>query len=158
MSRLPLFLSHSYIVRTLIISFTVDPSFFSFFYIAQLRTYAQLIMGSPSSDVIVLAIGIVVAAVYLFRGSLFSSSEPKKAPTVIGKVAQNGTGDPRDFVAKMKAAVRLKPILVFITISFVLHFYRKNGSSSFMVLRLVLLRNTLFGWLKRQSRGTVWPL
>lgn len=70
-------------------------------------------MGSPSSDVIVLAIGIVVAAVYLFRGTLFSSSEPKKAPTVVGKVAQNGTGDPRDFVAKMKAAVRLDSILAF---------------------------------------------
>lgn len=64
-------------------------------------------MGSPSSDVIVLALGIVVAAVYLFRGSIFSSSEPKKTSTVAGKVAQNGTaGDPRDFVAKMKAAVR----------------------------------------------------
>lgn len=60
---------------------------------------------TASSDVVVLALGVVLASLYLFRDQLFNSSPKPKttAPTV--KEA-NGHGDPRDFVEKMKAGVR----------------------------------------------------
>jgi len=58
-----------------------------------------------SSDVVVLTLGVVLAALYLFRGSIFSSSDDKKVPQLNNKAAHAGVGDPRDFVAKMKAGV-----------------------------------------------------
>jgi hypothetical protein len=60
---------------------------------------------SASLDVIVLALGIVLAALYLFRDQVFSSS-PKPKATLLPAKEANGHGDPRDFVAKMKAGVR----------------------------------------------------
>ena len=65
-------------------------------------------MASPSSDVVVLALGIVIAALYLFRSSIFPSSEGKKIPQIASKATDNSFGDPRDFVAKMKAGVSTK--------------------------------------------------
>lgn len=59
---------------------------------------------SSSSDVIVLAVGIVLAAVYLFRDQLFASSKPKSVPIPSTKAAVGG-GNPRDFIAKMKEGV-----------------------------------------------------
>ncbi|KAF8516848.1 putative cytochrome P450 oxidoreductase [Hysterangium stoloniferum] len=61
-------------------------------------------MAAPSSDVIVLSLGIILAALYLFRSSIFPTSDGKKLPPVPGGNRANASGDPRDFVAKMKAA------------------------------------------------------
>ncbi|EED86084.1 predicted protein [Postia placenta Mad-698-R] len=56
---------------------------------------------ASSSDVLILAVGLVLAAVYLFRDQLFSASKPKSAPVAAPKGGA-GSGNPRDFVAKMK--------------------------------------------------------
>ena len=56
-----------------------------------------------SSDVIVLALGVILAALYLFRDQLFAASKPKTAP--VASKSNAGGGDPRDFVAKMKEGV-----------------------------------------------------
>ncbi|KAJ7600434.1 putative cytochrome P450 oxidoreductase [Mycena floridula] len=56
--------------------------------------------SSSSSDVVVLAVGLVLAGLYLFRDQLFAAAKPKTVP-IPSKVA-NGSGNPRDFIAKMK--------------------------------------------------------
>ncbi|CCA67669.1 probable NADPH-cytochrome P450 reductase [Serendipita indica DSM 11827] len=55
------------------------------------------------SEYVMLTFGAVVAAVFVFRDSLFGTSS--KAPPVVNNVkpAVVGGGDPRDFVARMKA-------------------------------------------------------
>ncbi|KAF8635970.1 hypothetical protein AX15_000134 [Amanita polypyramis BW_CC] len=58
-------------------------------------------MAQSSSDVFVLAVGVILAAVYLFRDQIFSPSTSTTAPTA-PKAVGNGSGNPRDFVAKMK--------------------------------------------------------
>ncbi|KAI0269857.1 NADPH-dependent cytochrome P450 oxidoreductase [Gloeopeniophorella convolvens] len=55
---------------------------------------------SASSDVIVLLLGVVLASLYLFRDQVFSS-KPKTSAAPVKEAG--GHGDPRDFVAKMKA-------------------------------------------------------
>ncbi|KAF8909007.1 hypothetical protein CPB84DRAFT_118385 [Gymnopilus junonius] len=67
-------------------------------------------MASSSSDIAILALGVVLAAVYIFRDQLFAASKPKVAPTTSSKAA-NGSGNPRDFIAKMKEAK--KRIVIF---------------------------------------------
>lgn len=59
---------------------------------------------AASSDVFILSIGVVLAALYLFRDQLFSASKPKTIPLAASKQA-NGSANPRDFIAKMKEAV-----------------------------------------------------
>ena len=59
---------------------------------------------ASNSDIIVLAVGLVLAAVYLFRDQLFAS-KPKSTPVALPKASNVGGGDPRDFVEKMKAGV-----------------------------------------------------
>ncbi|KAH9980241.1 hypothetical protein BGW80DRAFT_1274264 [Lactifluus volemus] len=58
---------------------------------------------TPSSDVLVLVLGVVLAALYLFRDQIFSSSPKPKSATSLPAKEANGHGNPRDFVAKMKA-------------------------------------------------------
>lgn len=60
---------------------------------------------SSSSDIIILSLGVVLAALYLFRDQLFAASKPKPVPVSAAKSA-NGSGNPRDFIAKMKEGVR----------------------------------------------------
>jgi NADPH-ferrihemoprotein reductase len=60
---------------------------------------------SSSSDVIILALGVALAALYLFRDQIFSASKPSTVPTTASKVSNGDEGNPRDFVAKMKAGV-----------------------------------------------------
>lgn len=60
---------------------------------------------ASSSDIIVLTVGLVLAALYLFRDQLFSASKPKTTPITAPK-GNVGGGNPRDFVAKMKESVR----------------------------------------------------
>lgn len=57
--------------------------------------------STSSSDIAILALGVGLAAAYLFRDQLFAASKPKTTPVVAAK-GQNGSGNPRDFVAKMK--------------------------------------------------------
>ncbi|KAH9933139.1 cytochrome P450 oxidoreductase [Epithele typhae] len=54
-----------------------------------------------SSDVVILSLGVVLAALYLFRDQIFAPSKPKSAPVTSSK-SNAGGGNPRDFVAKMK--------------------------------------------------------
>lgn len=59
---------------------------------------------SSSSDVFILLLGVVLAALYLFRDQLFAAAKPK-AVSLPSKL-NDGDGNPRDFVAKMKQGVR----------------------------------------------------
>jgi NADPH-ferrihemoprotein reductase len=52
---------------------------------------------SASPDVLVLIIGVVFAAIYLFRDQVFNSS-PKPKTTSLPAKQVNGHGNPRDFV------------------------------------------------------------
>ena len=65
---------------------------------------ASAMSSTSSSDVFILALGVGLAAVYLFRDQLFAASKPKTAPAVANK-GMNGSGNPRDFIAKMKETV-----------------------------------------------------
>lgn len=64
----------------------------------------SVMSSTSSSDVMILALGIGLAAAYLFRDQLFAASKPQSAPVVAAK-GQNGSGNPRDFIAKMKEGV-----------------------------------------------------
>jgi NADPH-ferrihemoprotein reductase len=58
-----------------------------------------------SSEYLMLTLGAVAAGVYVFRDSLFGTA-PKSSPAVNNvKTVLPGGGDPRDFVARMKASV-----------------------------------------------------
>jgi NADPH-ferrihemoprotein reductase len=59
---------------------------------------------SSSSDVVILALGVVLAAFYLFRDQIFSSSKLNVAPSGAATKVLDG-GDSRDFVAMMRAGV-----------------------------------------------------
>src|SRR6267142_366944 len=83
-----------------------------------LRFFAFPMTLSVSSDVLVLVLGVVLAALYLFRDQVFSSSTTQKTTTPAVKET-NGHGNPRDFVAKMKAGVccsLIPPSFVFLII------------------------------------------
>ncbi|TCD64531.1 NADPH-cytochrome P450 reductase [Steccherinum ochraceum] len=56
---------------------------------------------ASSSDVVILALGVVLAAVYLFKDQIFAASKSVTPVTTSSKLA-NGGGNPRDFIAKMK--------------------------------------------------------
>lgn len=58
-----------------------------------------------SSDVVVLVLGVTFAALYLFRDQLFSRA--KKSAIQLPAKTANGSGNPRDFVSKMKEGVCL---------------------------------------------------
>jgi len=64
-------------------------------------------MAGVSSDVYILAAGVLAASLYLFRGSIFPSSEPSKPTTSAPVRPLEGQGDPRNFVEKMKKGVRI---------------------------------------------------
>jgi len=58
-----------------------------------------------ASEYIVLAVGAVAAGAFVFRDTIFGGS-PKAPPIALNaKAAILGGGDPRDFVARMKAGV-----------------------------------------------------
>ncbi|KAJ4484424.1 hypothetical protein C8R41DRAFT_896530 [Lentinula lateritia] len=58
--------------------------------------------STSSSDVLILALGVALAASYLFRDILFAASKPKVAPSATRSL-NDTDGNPRDLVAKMKA-------------------------------------------------------
>jgi len=106
---------------------------------------------STSPDALVLFLGIVLAGLYLFRDQVFSSSSKPKTTTLPVKEA-NGHGNPRDFVAKMKAGVR--HFLLPISHVFIFRF-RKSALLSSMVHKLGLLKNTLFVSPRKPSPSLV---
>ncbi|KAJ7163271.1 putative cytochrome P450 oxidoreductase [Mycena filopes] len=89
--------------------------------------------ATSSSDVVVLSLGVVIAALYLFRDQLFSASKPKvvSLPTK----AANGSGNPRDFIAKMKDGK--KRIVIF--------YGSQTGTAEEYAIRLAKEAKTKFG-------------
>jgi len=67
-------------------------------------------MASSPSDIIILALGVVLAALYLFRDQLFAASKPRTA-VITNSKATNGSANPRDFIGKMKDGVGKKPFI-----------------------------------------------
>lgn len=63
--------------------------------------------ATSSSDVVILGLGVIIAALYLFKDSIFSS-KAKSVPVTTSKAVANGGGNPRDFVAKMKEGVSVQ--------------------------------------------------
>ncbi len=61
--------------------------------------------GFSSSDTVVLGVGVVIAGLYLFKDAIFAPSKSKSVPVPTSKSQANGSGNPRDFVAKMKETV-----------------------------------------------------
>ena len=57
-------------------------------------------MPTVSTETIVVGVGVVAAATYLFRDQIFPKSNSSTVPTIPSKLG-DGSGDPRDFVAKM---------------------------------------------------------
>ncbi|THH03860.1 hypothetical protein EW145_g5949 [Phellinidium pouzarii] len=68
-------------------------------------------MASSSSDVVILGLGVILAALYLFKDSIFTGNKSKTVPLAPSKGATHGGGNPRDFVAKMKESK--KRIVIF---------------------------------------------
>ncbi|KAJ7242822.1 cytochrome P450 oxidoreductase [Mycena haematopus] len=90
--------------------------------------------STSSSDVIVLGLGVVLAALYLFREQLFfSASKPKVAP--LPTKAANGSGNPRDFITKMKEGK--KRIVIF--------YGSQTGTAEEYAIRLAKEAKTKFG-------------
>ena len=61
-------------------------------------------MPAVSTEAIVVGVGVAAAATYLFRDQIFAKSKSSNVPTIPSK-AGDGSGDPRDFVAKMISGV-----------------------------------------------------
>lgn len=59
---------------------------------------------ASAQDVSILALGVVLAAAYLFRDQIFRSAPAKPVPPAPSKLV-NGHGNPRDFIAKIKEGV-----------------------------------------------------
>jgi len=57
-------------------------------------------MPTVSTEAIVVGVGVAAAATYLFRDQIFPKPKSSNVPTIPSK-GGDGSGDPRDFVAKM---------------------------------------------------------
>jgi hypothetical protein len=112
-------------------------------------------MATSSSDVFVLSIGVVLAALYLFRDQIFSAAKPKTVPVVSKQT--NGSANPRDFIAKMKEAVSI-PSCFFLFHVLLCLLNRRNALSYSTVHRPVLLKSMQFVLLRKQSRNLAWLL
>lgn len=60
---------------------------------------------ASSSDIAILALGVILATIYLFRDQLFVASKSQAAP--VSATVGNGVANPRDFIEKMKHGVRI---------------------------------------------------
>jgi hypothetical protein len=74
---------------------------------------------ASSSDVVILTIGIVLAALYLFRDQIFSTAKPK-AVSLSSKISESD-GNPRDFIAKMKNGVSTHAVMIYLEYSFTVY-------------------------------------
>lgn len=70
-------------------------------------------MPSSHTENVLLVLGITLTGLYLFRNQLFSPFKATSGPSATRKksAATNGSSNPRDFVAKMKAGVSSSLIL-----------------------------------------------
>ncbi|KAJ7729704.1 putative cytochrome P450 oxidoreductase [Mycena maculata] len=89
--------------------------------------------GTSSSDVVILGLGVVLAGLYLFRDQLFAPSKPKVAPAPTK--AANGSGNPRDFITKMKEGK--KRIVIF--------YGSQTGTAEEYAIRLAKEAKSKFG-------------
>ena len=112
-------------------------------------------MATSSSDVFIISIGVVLAALYLFRDQLFSAAKPKTVPPVSKQ--SNGSANPRDFIAKMKEAVSI-PTCSILLRDLLSLLIRRNALSYSTVRRPVLPKSMPFVLLKKQSRNLAWLL
>ncbi|KAF8742283.1 hypothetical protein AX14_005457 [Amanita brunnescens Koide BX004] len=92
-------------------------------------------MAPSNSDVFVLAVGVILAAVYLFRDQLFTASSPKATPAVTKAAPTNGSANPRDFIAKMKESK--KRIVIF--------YGSQTGTAEEYAIRLAKEAKSKFG-------------
>jgi NADPH-ferrihemoprotein reductase len=91
--------------------------------------------STSSSDILILALGVTLAAVYLFRDTLFAASKPKLAPTSSKAIADTDGVNSRDFVAKMKAGN--KRLAIF--------YGSQTGTAEEYAIRLAKEAKTKFG-------------
>lgn len=89
---------------------------------------------SSSSDVLILALGAVLAAAYIFRDQIFAGNKPKTVPVPTSKTSANN-GDPRDFVEKMKQGK--KRIVIF--------YGSQTGTAEEYAIRLAKEAKSKFG-------------
>lgn len=119
-------------------------------------TNTSLIMGLSSSDTVILALGIVLASLYLFKDTLFSSAK-KEVPSAV-KGSSFNDSDTRDFVAKMKAGVRLcRPTYSALRHSLPWNPFRRSGLPYSMGLKQAPPRSMLSVSPKRPNRVSVSP-
>ncbi|THV04462.1 putative cytochrome P450 oxidoreductase [Dendrothele bispora CBS 962.96] len=91
--------------------------------------------STSSSDVIILALGVALAALYLFRDQIFAASKPKAVPTTTSRSNAGDDGNPRDFVAKMKAGK--KRLVIF--------YGSQTGTAEEYAIRLAKEAKSKFG-------------
>jgi hypothetical protein len=84
-----------------------NPNHTTFPLIANPLPLAGVVMASSSSDILILALGVILAALYLFRDQLFAASKPSTT-VITNSKPTNGSANPRDFITKMKDGVRIK--------------------------------------------------
>ncbi|KAF8134017.1 hypothetical protein EV363DRAFT_1325337 [Boletus edulis] len=89
--------------------------------------------ATSSSDVAILALGVVLAGAYLFRDQILPSKQ-KVVPTAPTKIS-NGHSNPRDFVAKMKEGK--KRIVIF--------YGSQTGTAEEYAIRLAKEAKSKFG-------------
>lgn len=86
--------------------------------------------ATSTSDIVILGLGVVLAALYLFKDSIFPGNKASHIPAAPTKGLANGGGNPRDFIAKMKDSVSagiLSPDFQFYS-QLTSRTCRKNGS------------------------------
>ncbi|KAJ7725377.1 putative cytochrome P450 oxidoreductase [Mycena metata] len=98
-----------------------------------LSLHHSTMAATSSSDIVVLSLGVIIAAVYLFRDQLFSASKPKVV--ALPTKAANGSGNPRDFITKMKEGK--KRIVIF--------YGSQTGTAEEYAIRLAKEAKTKFG-------------
>ncbi|KNZ73034.1 NADPH--cytochrome P450 reductase [Termitomyces sp. J132] len=96
--------------------------------------FTTAMTSTSTSDILILVLGVGLAAAYLFRDQLFAASKPKAAPVVASK-GQNGFGNPRDFIAKMKEGK--KRLVIF--------YGSQTGTAEEYAIRLAKEAKTKFG-------------
>ncbi|KIM65748.1 hypothetical protein SCLCIDRAFT_112091 [Scleroderma citrinum Foug A] len=89
---------------------------------------------ASAQDVSILALGVVLAAAYLFRDQIFRSAPAKPVPPAPSKLV-NGHGNPRDFIAKIKEGK--KRIVIF--------YGSQTGTAEEYAIRLAKEAKSKFG-------------
>lgn len=104
-----------------------DPNRTTFSSASPIALFTTAMSTTSTSDIIILALGVGLAAAYLFRDQLSAAFKPKVAPVVVSK-GQNGSGNPRDFIAKMKEGVSCLFVIAFQSVTWLLIFFSEKAS------------------------------